>query len=843
MKNICLASIPAPWFFGPYAKQLYMLAAQFIKIKKNYNIYYLCLGFDMKKQIYTYNEVLENFDKNFIDNKIEYETNIINKKNILEKIKFIGGIEKINGGYPISSFNDVISYFKIDCIITCMDVVTLINDDFFKIKSLTWYPNHFQPIRMCDITKLQSFSHIISLCPTDTKLLNNSLNKKKVSYIPHIIDFNISSEEIDKYKLRIKYNIPLDAFVILINAGNYEIQNRKSFDTSIFAFEQFLSKRRNAFLYIHSFNVKSFNDKNNFISSTGNMFNIKDLISQTEIPENRVKINEDILSDNEIIELMQFSDVLLQCSKSEGFGVPILEAQLAGLPVITTKFGAMDDYTFYGISVEPLQKMYEPTACGVWVVPNINGICNALLSVANYEIEDKKEFAKKKIIGLMSVEEVSNSFIKIIEEPFDFNDYNVINLSLPNFTPISHIIYDNKSNSFYIDQEKCSNIDSKKLNKEWILFTDNTVSVDFEMIQVIMRTIQLDDPTNLILFKTNFNNNIYPLIEDINPANINIDFNKMYYCIKRKFFTSSINNATIENKFMREFILRHSVNICKVSLAEHVALKEITTNNVKGVANNVKGETNNVKGVANNVKGIANDVKGATNDVNENIVIEISNLNTTTENYINDTLTNIHSKLKIKYGNLNEELPEQKMAVRYLTGNEKVLEIGGNIGRNSLVIASILKNTNNFVTLESDVNTANQLTENRDLNNFKFHIEKSALSNRSLIQRGWDTIPSDTLRTGYNWVNTITYDKLKTKYNIEFDTLVLDCEGALYYILMDMPEILNNINLIIMENDYHDISHKHYIDSILKKYKFYNDYKEAGGWEPCFNNFFEVWKK
>ena len=96
-------------------------------------------------------------------------------KLILEKIKFIGGIEKINGGYPISSFNDVISYFKIDCIITCMDVVTLINDDFFKIKSLTWYPNHFQPIRMCDITKLQSFSHIISLCPTDTKLLNNSI--------------------------------------------------------------------------------------------------------------------------------------------------------------------------------------------------------------------------------------------------------------------------------------------------------------------------------------------------------------------------------------------------------------------------------------------------------------------------------------------------------------------------------------------------------------------------------------------------------------------------------------------------------------------------------------------
>ena len=82
-----------------------------------------------------------------------------------------------------------------------------------------------------------------------------------------------------------------------------------------------------------------------------------------------------------------------------------------------------------------------------------------------------------------------------------------------------------------------------------------------------------------------------------------------------------------------------------------------------------------------------------------------------------------------------------------------------------------------------------------------------------------------------------------TKYNIEFDTLVLDCEGAFYYILMDMPEILNNIKLIIMENDYYDISKKNYVDEILMKNNFYVDYQESGGWGPCFNNFFEVWKK
>jgi len=186
------------------------------------------------------------------------------------------------------------------------------------------------------------------------------------------------------------------------------------------------------------------------------------------------------------------------------------------------------------------------------------------------------------------------------------------------------------------------------------------------------------------------------------------------------------------------------------------------------------------------------------------------------------------------------------MAITYLTGNEKVLEIGGNIGRNSLIIGHILsgKNNNkNFVVLETDPMIANQLKENRDLNNMKFNIENSALSKRKLIQKGWDTIESDILLDGYTPVNIISWNELIKKYNINFDTLILDCEGAFYHILMDMPELLDNIKLIIMENDYHEIEQKNYVDSILIKNGFYVDYSKGGGWGPCADRFFEVWLK
>ena len=60
------------------------------------------------------------------------------------------------------------------------------------------------------------------------------------------------------------------------------------------------------------------------------------------------------------LELIEMADVLLQPSKAEGFGMPVLEAQLLGTPVVTTKFGAMADFTKYGVT----PARHEPRA--VW---------------------------------------------------------------------------------------------------------------------------------------------------------------------------------------------------------------------------------------------------------------------------------------------------------------------------------------------------------------------------------------------------------------------------------------------------------------------------------------------
>ena len=210
-----------------------------------------------------------------------------------------------------------------------------------------------------------------------------------------------------------------------------------------------------------------------------------------------------------------------------------------------------------------------------------------------------------------------------------------------------------------------------------------------------------------------------------------------------------------------------------------------------------------------------------------------------------EKLRMIHKSLLFSFGDIKREYPEQLLSCEFIEPGFKVLEIGGNIGRNSLTIASLLNDFKNLVVLETNKNDCDKLIKNMTKNGYDFNVENSALSKRNLIQREWNTIPSDILLDGYFKVNIIEYGDLEKKYNIQFDTLVADCEGAMYYILMDMPYVLDNINLLIIENDYQNPLHRKEVEKIILKSGFKKIKQQAGGdGGPYFSDsFLEVWRK
>jgi FkbM family methyltransferase len=213
---------------------------------------------------------------------------------------------------------------------------------------------------------------------------------------------------------------------------------------------------------------------------------------------------------------------------------------------------------------------------------------------------------------------------------------------------------------------------------------------------------------------------------------------------------------------------------------------------------------------------------------------------------VNERIRALHQRFKFDHGSLGDELPEQILATQFIKEHARVLEIGGNLGRNTLVISTLLDDPSQHVVLESNSDIVQLLRHNIEQNQYATRIEPSALSYTKLVQQGWNTLPASEAGEGQkDWkeVPTITFEELEKKYNIQFNTLVADCEGALYYILKDQPSILDNIEMVIMENDYNDMDQKRMLDAILYLKGFKRAYHVPGGWGPCYDFFYEVWSK
>ena len=203
---------------------------------------------------------------------------------------------------------------------------------------------------------------------------------------------------------------------------------------------------------------------------------------------------------------------------------------------------------------------------------------------------------------------------------------------------------------------------------------------------------------------------------------------------------------------------------------------------------------------------------------------------------------NILAEEKLKYihnniyfdGNIKtKEYPEQLLSMKYIKPTDIVLELGGNIGRNSIIISCILNNDENLVTVECNPNYLVTLYKNRNANNLNFKVEESAISKFKLIQKNMVTKPSDVLEEGFDWVQTKKWTEIKNKYNMNFNILVCDCEGALYYILRDEPNFLDGIEKIIFENDFLNDEQEKFTFDFIKNKGFNIIYEqEIKNWSP-----------
>jgi glycosyltransferase involved in cell wall biosynthesis len=100
--------------------------------------------------------------------------------------------------------------------------------------------------------------------------------------------------------------------------------------------------------------------------------------------------------DTTLARIFAAADVAVQCTTGEGFGLPILEAQACGVPVLTTDYSSMPELTAHGLVIPGCARMWAPAPMEGWVVlPDPRKICDGLAMVKHGQLTTTPEDGRR----------------------------------------------------------------------------------------------------------------------------------------------------------------------------------------------------------------------------------------------------------------------------------------------------------------------------------------------------------------------------------------------------------------------------------------------------------------
>lgn len=144
----------------------------------------------------------------------------------------------------------------------------------------------------------------------------------------------------DRTAVRSKFGINPDTYIFGMVGANKDNPPRKGFQEALDAFKIFNEKHPDSALFVHT-----------YIDQPGG-FNILEYAKHIGIEKKIIYPDTYRVifktRGEEIAEEMNIFDCLLQPSTNEGFGVPIIEAQSCGIPVIVNNWTSMPELVIPG---------------------------------------------------------------------------------------------------------------------------------------------------------------------------------------------------------------------------------------------------------------------------------------------------------------------------------------------------------------------------------------------------------------------------------------------------------------------------------------------------------------
>jgi len=181
---------------------------------------------------------------------------------------------------------------------------------------------------------VREYNQVISICKWQKKELKRRGIESR--YIPHGVDTNVF-QPVDKKKAREITRFPNDKYIVLWLAANSDKEPRKGWTEGFQAIKYFLEQNPDAKKDFMVFCHTNPTDERGF-----NLIALRDYLGLNEIVHFESPFLSQVgLRDMEIGLLYNSADILLNPSRREGFGIPILESMSCGTPVIGTNFSSM----------------------------------------------------------------------------------------------------------------------------------------------------------------------------------------------------------------------------------------------------------------------------------------------------------------------------------------------------------------------------------------------------------------------------------------------------------------------------------------------------------------------
>jgi glycosyltransferase involved in cell wall biosynthesis len=206
-------------------------------------------------------------------------------------------------------------------------------------------------------------------------------------YVPHAVEA-AHFAPLDRQANREITGLDKDAFIVGMVAANKGQPSRKCFAENLEAFANLHAQHEDAVLYLHTELTGEYTDGVQMAA----------LIKAIGIPTDAVRTcdqyryNYQPFGAKTMGHIYGSLDILLGASAGEGFGIPLMEAQAAGTPVIATNHSAMSEVCKTGWLVDYER---EWTPMGSWQAkPLVDEITSALFDAYNQTKTQKRKMSE-----------------------------------------------------------------------------------------------------------------------------------------------------------------------------------------------------------------------------------------------------------------------------------------------------------------------------------------------------------------------------------------------------------------------------------------------------------------